>query len=328
MPRRSRCPTPRRILITGGLGFIGSSIAEAHLAAGDKVTIIDDQSSNVVERVKGATVIRADLTHFLGPRAHSMLPQSFDRVVHCASPVGPAGILQHRGRIASMILEKTRRAIDYCVATQTRLVNISTSEVYGFSGVYKESDDLRVPARASARIEYALGKLAAEYECRLTPGLESVSIRPFNVAGARQSKRGGFVLPTFAEQAVTGDPLTVYSGGKQRRAFTSVDDVARLIVHHLDAAEWAGEAVNAGNPENTTTILGLARRVNTRAGQPADHIIHTSGQAVHGSAYAEAEGVVKIPDITLARLLGWEPEVSLEMLVDQAVAHHLLVAAA
>ena len=308
-----------KVLVTGGLGFIGSTLSEAYIARGDHVTIVDNQSSNVIGpgAIQGAKKIRCDAKTY----AHAgwWHPNRYDLVVHCASPVGPAGILKYKGRIASMILASTDALITLCLAHDTPLINISTSEVYGTSGTYHESDALRVPAVPSARIEYAIGKMAAEAECRLTPGLRSISIRPFNIAGARQSSAGGFVLPTFAEQALAGTPITIYGDGTQQRALTSVDDLADFVLNHT-TDYMDGRAVNVGNPHNTTTIADLASLVH-EAAQSTSTILHTDGQTIHGQDYHEAEGHIKVPCIDLAQSMGWAPRTTLTTLVDQAVAH-------
>lgn len=299
-----------RVYVTGGLGFIGSSVCDHLVAAGHDVYSIDNRTSNVVNFTSGKWNADCDVEAFFHYGAH----EPADMVVHCASPVGAAGILPLQGRIASQIARDTQTVVDYCLQHDARLVNISTSEVYGFSGVYHESDDLRVPATLSPRIEYALGKIAAESTVRLTPGLRSVTIRPFNVAGPRQSKAGGFVLPTFAEQALQREPLTVYSGGTQERCLTSVDDVARFVVM-LEPEHFTGRVVNIGNPENRTRIIDLALRVAQHAGWAHPEILYTTGKEVHGAAYEEAEGVVKTPDVTIARWMGWKPVVGLDELV-------------
>src|SRR3954464_13415375 len=116
-----------KVLITGGLGFIGSTLSEAYIARGDTVTIVDNQSSNVIGPggIQEATKIRCDVETYA--RAGWRTGYKYDLVVHCASPVGPAGILRHKGRIASMILADTAAIINLCLAHETPLINISTS---------------------------------------------------------------------------------------------------------------------------------------------------------------------------------------------------------
>jgi nucleoside-diphosphate-sugar epimerase len=313
-----------RVLVLGGLGFIGSSIVDAFLYQGHDVSVCDDSSSNVIGwsecplAVYGHyTLDAAQCLEYLADHPGSEgVP---DLVVHCANPVGAAGILGLKGRIASETVRTTSAAAEYCAQTGARLVYISSSEVYGKSGTYTESDDLRIPASLSPRIEYAVGKTAAEACVRLMPGLRSVVLRPFNVAGARQQSEGGFVLPTFCEQAAMGWPLTVYGDGMQRRALTGVEDVAAFVLQLRDE-HFDGRVVNIGTPANETSIIGLAERVRFLA-ESESLIEYTTGRAVHGADYAEAEGVVKLPAVALAERMGWRPVWTLDRLVADALSH-------
>lgn len=302
-----------RVVITGGLGFIGSFLAEAYRDQGHSVAVIDNLSANVVEQIDGVHNMRgfdADLALEVAPA---------DLIVHCASPVGAVGILSKSGHISSEISRTTSAVCEAAKKWRSPLVNISTSEVYGFSGVYSETDDIRVPFKHSARIEYAVGKLAAEYTVKLRD-IPSLTIRPFNVAGPRQTSSKGFVVPTFVEQALEGTPLTVFYPGTQERSFTAVSDIVRFVVGlHPDQID--GQIVNVGNPANRTTILDLARLVIETTGSSSG-LVETTGQAVHGSQYEEAEGTVKVPDISLARSLGWEPRVGLSDLIKETAAEY------
>lgn len=309
-----------RVLITGGLGFIGSHTAETLLAAGHHVIIVDDLSANVVEDVPGAEVhTGAHWRLGLGNAETHGLFRSFaglDVVIHAAAPVGAVGVLRHRGHIIEQMVGATAEAIRIARRTGARLVNISSSEVYGQPGTYHVGDDLCVRAGYTARREYAVGKMACEHMLMgAVPGVPSVSIRPFNVVGPRQTSAKGFVLPTFCEQAVAGERLTVYRPGDQRRALTAVWDVADFIAGPLltsSTVRWEGEPYNLGNRANATTVLDLARRVLRLAGLPDDHIIMTSGAEVHGAEYAEADGHTKLPGGPPP--LGWLPRVPLDVL--------------
>jgi nucleoside-diphosphate-sugar epimerase len=156
----------------------------------------------------------------------------FDMVVHCASYVGPASILGFAGQLGPAIVGTTARVIEKCIAAEIPLVNFSSAEIYGKSGILREDGDIRVPPYFNPRIEYALGKLTAEAMCVNSRhgGLRSATIRPFNVAGPRQSRYGGFVMPTFVQQALQGRPMTVFATGRQKRAFLSVFDLCRFVI--------------------------------------------------------------------------------------------------
>lgn len=297
------------VLITGTLGFIGSHLADSYLERGDTVTGIDDHSGNVVDAIPGARVVITDVRDI----EQCMLPVP-DLVVHAASPVGPVALLE-RSSIVAEIIETTQAVIRYCARHGVPLINISSSEVYGFSGVYRETDDCVVPHRLSHRLQYAAGKLAAEQLVR-TSSIAAVSIRPFNVAGPRQSRAKGFVIPTFCEQALAGDSLTVFDGGDQQRCPTAVWDVCDFI---LEAdPNGSSDVVNVGNSENRTTVLQLAELVIARVG--LGRIAFTSGRTVHGPAYEEAVGRVKVPDASLAINQGWRPRIGLDELVERTLA--------
>lgn len=242
-----------------------------------------------------------------------------DLVVHAASPVGPAGILGLAGDIIPEIVEPTRVIADACARQKLPLIHISTSEVYNASGVNSESDDLIAPATPSARGEYAVGKIAAEYIVRQRSrldGFPALVIRPFNVAGARQPREKGFVIPTFVEQALAGEPLTVFGKGDQKRSFMSVADFCRLIALVSETTVWPS-VLNAGNPNNVTTIDRLARKVAKRVSKyPGLAIERVSGQSIHGPEWSEAAGYHKVPDTSLASSIGWEPQDDLDAIID------------
>src|SRR5205823_9682726 len=127
-----------------------------------------------------------------------------------ASVVGPVGVLAHAGRMAGMMVNDTSRMATLALACGARLVDVSTSEVYGGGrdGYCSERDFKIIQPKVTVRLEYAVGKLAAEIalinSTKVTP-LRACIVRPFNVAGPRQSGKGGFVLPRFVGQALRGE---------------------------------------------------------------------------------------------------------------------------
>jgi UDP-glucose 4-epimerase len=311
-----------RVLITGALGFVGSHLADAYLARGDDVYGIDNHSGNVIGAIDGMQDWNMDVRDIINPEGWPEV----DLVVHAASPVGPVALLS-RESIVAEIIESTQAVLRFCEWRKVPLINISTSEVYGFSGTYRETDACRIPHRLTHRIQYAAGKLAAEHLVRTSP-VESVTVRPFNVAGPRQDRSKGFVLPTFCEQALAGEKLTVFDRGDQERALTAVWDIVDFILSAKPSP--LAPVVNVGNPGNRVTVLHLAHRVETLILPPElRHGVRlTSGKEVHGPDYEEAEGVVKVPDITEARAAGWKPRVDLDELILRTAAEIRQTAAA
>ena len=309
------------ITVTGGLGFIGSHVVDGLLDAGHDVEIVDSMVAAVTEGREydahpRCVVHRTTVRDFLDDGG------DFDGtglVVHAASPVGPAGILADQGRLGGEIVATAQAVADACLQSGSALCTFSSAEVYGRSGLLAEEDDIRVPVRYNARLEYAVAKTLTE---ALTlnnrhRGLRALVIRPFNVGGSRQSRAGGFVLPTFVQQALAGEPLTVFAGGTQIRAFLAASDLARFVTRHMDAALESGEPIfNLGNPDNAISVWSLAERVVTLLGSSSE-IEHRDGREIHGPLYEEAESLEKVPVLRAAPAVGWRPEVGLDELIHQ-----------
>jgi nucleoside-diphosphate-sugar epimerase len=317
----------RRLLITGGLGFIGSAAAERFLQQGEAVTIVDSCVANVVDPAtlggpfSAAEVICASVEkHFQDPACVA----GYDLVIHAASCVGPASLLAQQGAIGPEIVGATQAVIRACLLTGVPLVYLSSAEVYGRSGTLGEASAVRIPPHYNARIEYALAKLTSEAMVvnSRVQGLRSVVIRPFNVAGAAQSRAGGFVMPTFVQQALGDRPLTVFGSGQQKRAFLGVTDLAHFFSEHVsdDLCAQAG-VYNLGNPGNATTILDLARRVKDRLGSRSE-IVHLDPKTVYGSRYEEAESFEKLPDVKRVAALGWRPKQSLDDIIHEVAEYY------
>ncbi|WP_169542345.1 NAD-dependent epimerase/dehydratase family protein [Solirubrobacter soli] len=314
----------QRVVVTGGLGFIGSHVVDALLAAGRQVTIIDSMVAAVTdgrEYEHVAAVHRVSIHEYLqqgGTFADT------DLVVHAASHVGPAGILRYQGSLGADIVAVTQEVIEECVAHDVALISFSSAEVYGRSGMLAEGDDIIVPTHYNARLEYAIAKTlteAATINSRHR-GLRGFVIRPFNVVGPRQSRAGGFVMPTFVQQALAGRPLTVFAGGGQERAFLSASDLARFITDHADAAFDSQKPIfNVGNPLNTITVWNLAERIVQRLAS-ASAIEHTDARLIHGPLYEEAESIQKLPVLDAAASVGWAPAITLDELIDETALYY------
>jgi len=314
----------QRVVVTGGLGFIGSHVVDALLAAGRQVTIIDSMVAAVTdgrEYEPTCAVHRVSIHEYL---TNGGTFEGIDLVVHAASHVGPAGILRYQGSLGADIVAVTQEVIEECVTHDVALISFSSAEVYGRSGMLAEGDDIIVPTHYNARLEYAIAKTlteAATINSRHR-GLRGFVIRPFNIVGPRQSRAGGFVMPTFVQQALAGRPLTVFAGGGQERAFLSATDLARFIVEHADAAFESGKPIfNVGNPANTTTVWNLAERIVQRLGSTSA-VEHADARLIHGPLYEEAESIQKLPVLEAAAAVGWGPRVTLDELIDETALYY------
>ncbi len=313
----------KRILVTGGFGFIGSHLVERLLADGtSRVHVVDSLVTSPIDVDAYVTRLRtpARLTWDLCPleeycaRGEAV---AWDEIYHLASVVGPVGVLAHAGKIAGMVVNDTYRIIELAVASGARVVDVSTSEVYGGGrdGYCSERDFKVIQPKVTVRLEYAVGKLAAEIALvnttQVTP-LQACIVRPFNVAGPRQSGKGGFVLPRFITQALAGEPLTVYGDGSMIRAFTHVTDIADGLIAAM-ARGRSGEAYNLGNPANKTSILDLARRVLHRVGGPS-RIEFVDPKKLFGPLFEEAND--KYPDADKSMTeLSWSPKYDIDRVI-------------
>lgn len=300
----------KRILVTGGLGFIGLQLCKQLLKADSRIdlTIIDNLSSTILDysELQGRAHI-----HITDMRSLSESNLQFDDIYHLASPVGSVGILKKNGYIASDIIELAHKAARLAKAAGAQLLYLSSSEVYGRDGQHAESIELIVPAKRGARMEYSLGKLTAEhilFNLALNDDFELRVVRPFNVAGEWQSAELGFVIPKFFEAALRGDVLQVYGDGSQRRSFCHVSDLAKGVIAVQNQAA-SSEIYNVGNPNTITTIDALASTIRTLC-QSSSTITHVDPYKLHGKRFIEAFD--KIPDITkLTTTSDWQPSLSL-----------------
>lgn len=311
-----------RVLVTGGLGFIGSKVARELVERGHAVTVVDDCSGHVTERVAGTVAGLVPVEALVTPRGATPVGP-WDAIVHCAAPVGGLGVVK-AGLVAAKIATATEAVIHLALDSDAALVNVSSSEVYGQPGAYTEDTPCVIPGRYSPRLGYALGKRAAENDVH-TAGLRAVaSVRPFNVVGPGQAASKGFVLPRWVDQVRKGEPLSIFGDGRQGRAFTSVHDLAPWLAALAEFLAVEGGdhgVVNAGNPRNHTSIRSFACVVNRVAGRPGDFLRFTDGVTEYGDArYEEAEGTSKAPaNVDRARALGWAPVWTLDAIARDAL---------
>lgn len=252
-----------RVLITGGAGFIGSHLAEAYVALGAEVHVLDDFSV-------GAHVTKGAKIHKAGcDQIQHVDNFDWDLVFHLAARIGVGAILVDPLRMLDEHAEDIYEVSFFAASRRAKLILASTSEVYGGSTnrPLRESHSSVIGSSDIPRWGYAVTKLYAEHYAlamHRQHGVPVVIPRFFNVAGARQAWNdgGGCVLPIFARHAVLGETITIHGNGSQRRSFSHVSDVVRALIALAASEDANGQIVNVGHGHGSRSILELALEVS------------------------------------------------------------------
>lgn len=309
-----------RVLITGGAGFIGSHLAEKLLAAGNEVIVIDDLSTGQVAnlaRCKGYPHFSYFLDSIFNRQLLTELIDSSDMVLHLAAAVGVRLILESPVRTIETNVKGTELVLELASKKKKLVLITSTSEVYGKSAKvpYSEDDDMVLGPTYRGRWAYACSKALDEFLAlaywreRKVP---CIIARLFNTVGPRQTGRYGMVVPRFVQQALAGEPITVYGTGEQSRTFGHVADVVDALVRLVDCPKAVGEIFNVGG-QGEITITGLAQKVK---------ILLNSSSPIQYVPYEQAyEGGFedmyrRVPDISKIRaLVGYQPTHTLDEII-------------
>ncbi len=301
-------------LVTGGLGFIGSHLVDLLLSEGLWVVVIDNFVNNCVDNMD-CEILAGDITEVL------LTEDIFvDSVFHLASTVGPVGVLSQSGEMGNSIVRDTVALRDFCIEEGIKYTYVSTSEIYGDVKDWHEDSIKVFPAHYTVRSEYAAGKMTSEISIVNKARVADLSytiIRPFNVAGPRQKPNLGFVLPRFVVAALTGQYITVYGDGSQRRAFTDVRDICDAI--YMLATGHEG-IFNIGNPANEMSIGDLAELVLKYVGDTESEIVNVDPKKLHGDLFEEVPD--KIPCIDKLKEIGWSPKYSIEQTINDTIAYY------
>jgi nucleoside-diphosphate-sugar epimerase len=299
----------RRLLLTGGAGFIGSHLAE-RLLPNNQVVVLDTLRRNALqtaglERHPNLTLIQGDVTDL---QVMQKAVAGCDAVVHLASIAGVDTVLKNPVLTMRVSLVGTMNALEACQAAGgvKRFIDFSTSEVFGrYAYNVTEWDATTLGAVGEARWTYAVAKLATEHLAMnywKQYGLPSCSIRPFNIYGPRQVGEGA--VHHFIVRALKGEPLQIHNDGAQIRAWCYIDDIVDGILTALVKDEAVGHAFNIGNPRSTLTIHSLAKEI-IRLSSSSSHLEFVKRD--------QADVELRIPNIEKAReLLSFQPKVDLE----------------
>lgn len=306
-----------KCLLTGGAGFIGSHLAEALLKRGDEVSIVDDLSTGSLENLQnldgnGRLQVVVDSV-FNRPVMESLIAEA-DVIFHLAAAVGVRLIVESPVRTIETNIKGTEAVLELASERKTPVVVFSTSEVYGKSnsGKFLETGDLILGPTFKGRWSYAASKIIDEFLALAyykEKGLPVIIIRLFNTVGPGQTGRYGMVVPRFVEQALSGQPITVFGDGKQTRTLTHVRDAVWAILKLAEHPAAVGEIFNIGGKEEIS-IEKLAQLVKDllRSDSP---IVYVSYEKAYGDGFEDM--MKRVPDISkIQSLTGYNPRFTIE----------------
>jgi len=308
----------KRIFITGGAGFIATTLAR-RLVDANEVVALDNlhrdalTGSDLAEH-PNFTFHQADV---LDAERVRELAQGATHFVHCAAIAGVETVLQSPVRTMRVNVIGTYNALEAATATLDtleRFVDFSTSEVFGTHAFrVQEGQVSTIGSVGEARWTYAVSKLAGEHMAHAYHdelGLPAVTVHPFNVYGPGQI--GGGAIRAFIEAALAGRDLTIHGDGSQIRAWCFVDDMVRGTLLCLEHERAVGQTFNIGNPRSSVTIYDLAQRIRRLSGAEVEIVF----QPLH---YADVE--LRIPNVEKAReMLGFEAQVELDEGLEKTIA--------
>ncbi|MFC1890180.1 UDP-glucuronic acid decarboxylase family protein [Thermodesulfobacteriota bacterium] len=294
-----------KILITGGAGFIGSHLCERFLDDGYEVICMDNLLTGNVDNVSrlfenpNFKFIKQDVTDYI------YVAGNLDAILHFASPASPVDYLEHPIQTLKVGSLGTHKVLGLAKEKGARFLLASTSEVYGDPLEHPQKEDYWGNVNPiGPRGVYDEAKRFAEaitmayHRCH---GVETRIVRIFNTYGPRMRINDGRAVPTFINQALKGENLTVFGDGKQTRSFCYISDLAEGITRLLHSDRT--EPVNIGNPHEMS-ILEFAEKIMALSG--------TSSKIEYKSLPVD-DPKVRQPDISLAReILDWGPKVSLD----------------
>ncbi len=303
---------PARILVTGGAGFLGSHLCERLLLAGHDVLCVDNFASGS----------KCNIAHLIGhPRFELLrhdvsfpLHVEVDQVYNLACPASPPHYQHDPVQTTKTSVHGTLNLLGLARRTGARLLQASTSEVYGDPACHPQREDYWGHVNPVGPLAcYDEGKRCAETLCfdyRRRHALRVKVARIFNTYGPRMLADDGRVVSNFVVQALTGSDLTVFGDGRQTRSFCYVDDLVEGLLRLMASADDFCGPVNLGNPAEST-MLALARLVIALTGSRA---------AIAFAPLPADDPARRRPDITLAmQQLGWQPSVSLRDGLEQTI---------
>jgi UDP-glucose 4-epimerase len=312
-----------RAFITGGAGFIGSHLADALIARGDTVTILDNMSTGSQANI---ALLDGKITIHTGDIRDQALVEKLvadsDIVFHMAAALGVKNIMEHTIESIDRNFNGSEVVLNAATKHNKRLIIASTSEIYGKNPnqpLHEESDRV-VGAPQKIRWTYSDAKALEEavaHTLHKTHGLKVTTVRFFNTVGPRQTGQYGMVVPRFIQAALKNEDIVIYDDGSQSRVFCHVEDAVRAVLTLSDTDSTIGDYFNVGGT-GEITIKELASKIieRTNSKSTIKYIPYTEA---YPAGFEDMQR--RVPDITkIKKTVNWQPAHTLESIIDSVAA--------
>jgi UDP-glucuronate decarboxylase len=306
--------TRKRILVTGGAGFLGSHLCERLIGEGHDVLCVDNYFTGSKDNV----VSLMANPHFELLRHDVCFPLyvEVDEIYNLACPASPIHYQHDPVQTTKTSVSGAINMLGLAKRLRAKIFQSSTSEVYGDPSIHPQTEEYRGNVNPiGPRACYDEGKRCAEtlfFDYQRQHQLRIRVARIFNTYGPRMHPNDGRVVSNFIVQALKGESITIYGDGKQTRAFCYVDDLIEGFVRLMGAADDVTGPINLGNPVETT-VAELAHKII--------ELTHSRSK-IERRPLPVDDPVQRCPDITRAKsILGWEPKVPLEAGLGRTIAY-------
>jgi UDP-glucuronate decarboxylase len=304
-PLKNGSPLPKRILVTGGAGFLGSHLCERLVAQGHEVLCVDNYFTG--RRANVAALIGRPNFELMRHDVTFPLYVEVDEIYNLACPASPVHYQFDPVQTTKTSVHGAINLLGLAKRTRAKMLQASTSEVYGDPSVHPQTEDYRGNVNPiGPRSCYDEGKRCAETLCfdyHRQHNLRIKIVRIFNTYGPRMHPNDGRVVSNFIVQALKGEPITIFGDGRQTRSFCYVDDLIEGFLRMMGSPDDVTGPINLGNP-GEFTIRELAERILALTG---------SRSKIDHRPLPEDDPMQRRPDITRAEtLLDWQPEIPLD----------------
>jgi UDP-glucose 4-epimerase len=321
----------KKILITGGAGFIGSYLAKKYINLGCKVTVIDNLSTGQLKnlkQIKNNKLLDFKVGNVLDSALVDKLVKNNDIVLHLAAVVGVKHVMNNPVDTIRVNILGTENILHSCSAYSKKVLIASTSEVYGKAMQYENHDqglnedvDTVMGSTSVRRWSYATSKALDEFLALAyyaEKKLPVIIARLFNTIGPGQLGDYGMVVPTFIQRALAGEDIPIFGDGTQKRSFGYVGDAVKCIVKLVEKENSVGEVFNIGNTSEIT-INDLAETIIKRS-KSSSKIKYISYEKAYGSGFEDMKRRKPNAD-KLEKAIGFKPAIDINQIIDEMITY-------